>query len=96
MELSAVGAGSLSGSYMDQQTFGARVVEETIGSMNEGGTESPAPFDAETFGAAVVSKTMDYLNTDPMSSSTDQSYDFQKSVLGAAVEGSQRMIDMYI
>ena len=96
MELYAMGADSLSGSFMDRQTFGAQVVSKTMDYMNDRGMDSPAPVDAQTFGASVVSKTMDYLNSDPMSSSMEQSYDFQKDVLGAALTGAQRMVDMYI
>ncbi|MFP4237548.1 MAG: hypothetical protein ACLFRQ_08410 [Desulfonatronovibrio sp.] len=51
----------------------------------------------ETFGAQVVTKTLDELNTNNNSSgSTDSDYDFQKSVLQAAVTGESTAIDKLV
>lgn len=96
MDLSISGAGSLSGSYLDQQTFGAQVVSKTMDYMNDQGTSSAAPYDADTFGAAVVSKTLDYMNTDSTSPSMDQSYSFQKDVLSAPLMVAQHLVDMMV
>ncbi len=96
MELTGVGSSSLSGSFMDRQTFGAQVVSETLDTMNDQGTGTAGAYDSETFGAAVVSKTLDYMNSDPMSSSMDQSYSFQKDVLSAPLTGAQNLVDMLI
>lgn len=71
----------------DQQTFGAAVVSETLGIMNNSGS-SPglAPVDQASAEGALVSKTLDYMNSG--SSGDDltgmsQSFNFQKDVLGA-------------
>lgn len=48
---------------------------------------APAVSDKQLFGAQVVSKTLDYMNSDQYSSSTNNDYDFQKSVLSAAYSG---------
>ncbi|MFP4398332.1 MAG: hypothetical protein ACLFPY_09650 [Desulfonatronovibrio sp.] len=51
----------------------------------------------ETFGAQVVTKTLDDLNTNNNSSgSKDSDYDFQKSVLQAAVTGESTAIDKLV
>ncbi|NDV21480.1 hypothetical protein [Desulfovibrio sp. JC022] len=43
--------------------------------------------DKQLFGAQVVTKTLDYMNSDQSGSSTNNDYDFQKSVLSAAYSG---------
>lgn len=51
----------------------------------------------ETFGAQVVTKTLDYLNENNNSSgSTNADYDFQKSVLQAAITGESTAIDKLV
>lgn len=79
---------------MDRQTFGAQVVTKTLDYMNNhsGNSYDSMPMDKQSFGAAVVSKTLDYGNSGAYGSHSgsagmEQSYDFQKSVLGAAYSG---------
>ena len=51
----------------------------------------------QEFGAQVVTKTMDYMNSSTVNSSDSgmsQTYDFNKSVLGAEAEGAQKMADL--
>jgi len=77
---------------LGDQTFGAAVVSETLDIMNNsGGGSSFAPVDKESAEGALVSKTLDYMNSGPSSgdpTGMDQSYDFQKDVLGAYATGA--------
>jgi hypothetical protein len=79
-------------SPFDQQTFGAAVVTETLGIMNNsGGGSGLAPVDKASAEGALVSKTLDFMNSGSSSGdSTDmaQSYNFQTDVLGAHAKGS--------
>ncbi|NJB69396.1 hypothetical protein GGQ74_003098 [Desulfobaculum xiamenense] len=89
--MSSFSIGSASASpFVSKNTFGAAVVTKTIDTMNQSGTASAnalAPTDKTTFGAQVVSKTLDYMNQGALGGKSDHSYDFQKSVLGAAYSG---------
>ncbi|WP_291323054.1 hypothetical protein [Desulfonatronospira sp.] len=51
----------------------------------------------QEFGAQVVSKTLDYMNSSTLKSSDSgmsQAYDFNISVLGAELDGKQKMTDL--
>ncbi|NCD26303.1 MAG: hypothetical protein EOL86_12035 [Deltaproteobacteria bacterium] len=50
-------------------------------------------WDRRTFGAAVVSTTLDYMNRNENQNRMNNSYDFQKSVLGAAYTGKGTLAD---
>jgi len=75
------GIGSTTPIY-DKQTFGAAVVGKTLSYMH-GTSSPPAAFDKETFGAAVVSTTLDYMHTNTNRYQNQNTYSFQKDVLGA-------------
>lgn len=61
-----------------------------VSSMNAGMQGMSQSMDKQMFGAQVVSKTLDYMNQNQHQNSCGgdaASYDFQKSVLGAAYSG---------
>lgn len=63
--------------------FGVSAMSSGMQGMSQG-------MDKQTFGAQVVSKTLDYMNQNQHQNSYGgdaASYDFQKSVLGAAYSG---------
>ncbi len=89
MGINSLGGGA---SPFDRETFGAAVVSETLGIMNNSGSNSSlAPVDKASAEASLVSKTLENMNSG--SSSGDkvgmaQSFNFQQDVLGAHAKGS--------
>ncbi len=79
-------ASSINSMALDQQTFGAQVVNQTLDYMNNSSQQSLAPVDQQTFGASVVNKTLDYMNSGGFAApdgGMSQTYNFSKDVLGA-------------
>ena len=86
-------AGSNSQIY-DKQTFGAAVVTKTLDYMNNSASSAIQPFDKQTFGAYVVTKTLDYMHSGPSQHQNQNSYSFQKDVLGSHYSGVGTFVNL--
>ncbi len=90
---------SLSGlsSAQIQQSISSQVVSSTLDTMNGQGSGSAPITDKASFGAAVVSKTLDYMNSGSLpQSDMEQSYSFNKDVLGAYASGIGSLADVKV